>query len=327
MNRRTVVTATVTATMLTTAATVRQDILRCNAACGYGSFTEATADGLNTTDGPCRAIVNVATDGFRFTFRSHNHTDWRLSLVSTQGDTVRISVKGAEIADVISSQRGLKITATYALEIYDTVLLSEISASGGTNAWQLIHNDGTLTISGGKSDYVSRLALPLSADFIPTQIIFDTDNKTKGALITDILLMPVTSSRPPIRDMAQLQNQLLQSTQRYEGYWQMFDSEFDEDLLRSGGDYRLILVAENDGYDMVYSDGARINPGFWQPGMIKGRLEGTPFEGIYNVIWYDAEGHLMDYGLKAQFESDNTLSIQFPYQSSRIRLQRCPMQR
>ncbi|MDE5876699.1 MAG: hypothetical protein K2H47_04290 [Muribaculaceae bacterium] len=324
MTRYAVMIAAVCSVMIQPAIAVTpHNALRCNAACGYDSFTNATARGLETAHGPCEATTNITDKGvFRLTFRNRNHTDWRLRLIGAVGDTLTLNVTGAEIPNAFSSQRGLKLDATYFENSHNTDILSAISASGEGNAWNVTHSNGTLTISGGRSDYEQRLTMPLSTDFLPRRIIFDCQH-TKGALITDILLLPLSSPRPKAHDITELRQYLRQPLQRREGYWQILDSEFDETLIRTGGDYRLALIADGDDFDIVYIEGARVNPGYWQAGMIKGHLASTPFDGIYDVTWYDAEGLPMSYGLKAQFESDATLSVQFPYQASRIRLQRC----
>lgn len=318
-----VLTVAICSAVMPAIAAKRHKAIRCNAACGYDGFTNATAHGLETAHGPCEATTDIIDKGgFRLTFRNRNHTDWRLRLIGADKDTLTVNVTEAEIADVFSSQRGLKMTTTYSGSSHDTEILSAISASKDGNAWNITHHNGTLTVSGGHSNYEERLTIPLSPDFLPTHIVFDSQN-TKGALITDILLLPLTPPRPEARDIIELQQYLQQPLQIREGYWQLLDGEFDEALLRIGGDYRLALIATEDGFDIVYIDGARINPGYWQAGMIKGHLAGTPFDGIYDVTWYDAEGLPMNHGIKAQFESDATLSFQFPYQASRIRLQRC----
>ncbi len=319
---RDVMTATVF-TVMTLPAVAHQNVLRCNAACGYDIFTNSTNQGLETAKGPCTTLTDIiGREDFRFTFRTHNHTDWRLRLIGEKNDTLTLKVEGTEIADAFSSQHGLKITGKYLTTQYEAALLSDISAPGGSNAWSLTYSDSILTISGGHKNYESRLTLPLSSDFIPIQIIFDNEG-SKGALITDILLLSLTQYHPDTRDIKALQQYLQRPTQRHEGYWQLLDGELDETLLRLGGDYRLALIADGDDFDIIYIEGTRINPSFWQPGMVKGRLHSTPFDGIYDITWYDAEGQPMSYSLKAQFESDAILTLHFPYQGSRLRLQRC----
>lgn len=323
MTGRAVVTASI-CTLIILPAVAHRNVLRCNAACGYNIFTNFTDHGLETAKGPCETSTDIIkSDGFRFTFRSHNHTDWRLRIIGINNDTVTLSIKGAEIADAFSSQAGLRIKAIHLNTFYDTAVLSAVSVAGGSNAWNLTHSGNTLTISGGNNNYEPRLTIPLSQDFIPVHIIFDSEG-TKGALITDILLQPLSQPQPCAHDITELQQYLQYPAQRREGYWQVLDGELDEALLRLGGDYRLALIADGNDFDIVYIEGTRINPTFWQPGMIKGRLHSTPFDGIYDMTWYDAEGQSMHNGLKAQFESDATLNLHFPYQGSRLRLQRCP---
>ncbi|MDE5795941.1 MAG: hypothetical protein K2H75_02410, partial [Muribaculaceae bacterium] len=253
MTLHAVLTAVVCSVIVQSAiAAMPHKALRGNGACGYDSFTNATVRGLETTHGPCEATTDIINEGgFRLTFRNRNHTDWRLKLIGECADTLTINVTGAEIADAFSSQRGLKLNTKYSENSCDTEIISAISTSGEGNAWNITHNNGMLTVSGGCSDYEQRLAMPLSPDFLPKHIIFDCQD-TKGALITDILLLPLTPPRPEARNITELEQYLRQPLQRREGYWQILDGEFDEALLRIGGDYRLALIAEGDNFDIVY---------------------------------------------------------------------------
>ena len=105
-----------------------------------------------------------------------------------------------------------------------------------------------------------------------------------------------------------------------EGIWGVFDLMLEDDRLRMGGDYLLALVKSDTGYDILYIGGAVKNPSSWSPGILKGRLVASPFEGIYNVEWIDVTGKTVE-GIKAQ--SDNgLLRLVFPDDSSELRLRK-----
>ena len=80
-----------------------------------------------------------------------------------------------------------------------------------------------------------------------------------------------------------------QPTDPVEGFWRIEPDELRSDELKMGGKYSLAIVANDDEYLIIYLSGAKIYPGKWQEGMIKGRLTPNSW-GAYDLIWYDAEG-------------------------------------
>ena len=106
-----------------------------------------------------------------------------------------------------------------------------------------------------------------------------------------------------------------------EGYWAYFDRVFEEDLLRPGGRYELVMVKRAPGaYDLIYWGGAEVNASAWHRGMLKGRLTAAPSGMGWNLQWFDAEGIMMSHGLTASLEDAATLILIFPYQDSQMRL-------
>ncbi|MDE6768357.1 MAG: hypothetical protein K2J78_01375, partial [Muribaculaceae bacterium] len=105
-----------------------------------------------------------------------------------------------------------------------------------------------------------------------------------------------------------------------EGYWEIFDRTLDEALLKLGGEYKLAIVKNHDRYDIIYLDGARVNGSRWQSGMLKGLLTPSSFPGLLNLEWFDSEGKSLSYSITAQTGYNGTLTLQFPYHSSVIRL-------
>ena len=101
----------------------------------------------------------------------------------------------------------------------------------------------------------------------------------------------------------------------------ILDYIYDDSLLSSGGDYRLAMVRDTDGYQLIYIDGAKVNSDLWQPGMIKARLHESGLKDTYNVEWTDAAGEVIPSDVKARYEYP-VLTILFPMQKTTIRLQR-----
>lgn len=112
-----------------------------------------------------------------------------------------------------------------------------------------------------------------------------------------------------------------------EGIWRFLDRDNDVRWARPGGLYRVAIVRSREAdvdakigaYDILYLDGAKVNPEAWQPCMLKGRLYPTVFEGHYNLEWFDAYMVPMEEEVSAQFTDNVILSLDFPLFRSRMR--------
>lgn len=95
-----------------------------------------------------------------------------------------------------------------------------------------------------------------------------------------------------------------------EGFWDIiyYRNEGDTDL-KMGGEYRLAIVAQDDGYDIIYLSGAKIHPNRWQEGHTKGHIKSN-YSNIYGVTWYDAEGVKLD-NVFATFSGKHELILKF----------------
>lgn len=93
-----------------------------------------------------------------------------------------------------------------------------------------------------------------------------------------------------------------------EGFWDIETEHLFNRELKMGGKYRLGIIADGDGYRIIYLSGARIYPGKWKEGMVKGRLTPNSW-GRYDLTWYDAEGVLLK-DLYAELRG-NTLILDF----------------
>ncbi len=106
-----------------------------------------------------------------------------------------------------------------------------------------------------------------------------------------------------------------------EGYWLYLDRIMGGEKSRLGGKYRLAIVRNGAGYDVLYMSGAEVYPHIWKPLMLKGRLEDTQFVDNYNAVWYDAKKkEIKDEGY-ATF-ADNILTIHLPLQGMEVRFQK-----
>lgn len=94
--------------------------------------------------------------------------------------------------------------------------------------------------------------------------------------------------------------------------WEYLDST-ESKKAALGGHYRLGLLPVEDGYDLVYLSGARVNSAAWRPGMRKGHLTATAYQGHYLLHWTDATGRPLPGEHYATLDIPNcTLTLEFP---------------
>lgn len=110
-----------------------------------------------------------------------------------------------------------------------------------------------------------------------------------------------------------------QSVDPIEGYWQYLDRDMQDEWLRLGGRYTLAVVGTDDGYDLIYIDGAQVKKSMWQTGMKKGHMKKTIFTGNYDLNWIDATMEPIDQDANASVENGVILTLYFPTYKSQVR--------
>ncbi len=95
-------------------------------------------------------------------------------------------------------------------------------------------------------------------------------------------------------------------------HWVYLDRDNDQAVARIGGAYELAAVPTDAGYDLIYVSGAVTNAPFWRPGMLKGRLSSTGFQGYYKLEWFDASARRIAEECYAQTEGGKILKLVFP---------------
>lgn len=258
--------------------------------------------------------------------RKASNPEWHIMAISASGDSASFSFHPCEIQKALDSAWGLSITPRVASStlIPDSFhFTSGLDFSKGVNAFILQRRGQTLSLLGGNREYLPLASLTLPSDFPISSISIGVDN---GGLIkiSDIFLetlpSPAEKLFTPYSSEAELMLRICAKSNPKEGLWTILDSSLDESLLQLGGDYTLALISNRDCIDLIFLSGARIMKQDWKTGLLKARLTPTLFNDIYNVTWYDAEMRPLSYEIKAQFDSDGLLTIQFPFQGSRIRL-------
>lgn len=280
----------------------------------------------NSHNHPSKSYPYRLSDGSK---KKINFPDWRFFVKGSENDSLIVRVKTNEVIGALSSETVVTISAYNSSEPLNKIEINVndgIDCFNGNNNWVLSVKDDAARLAGGNRSMKQLLTIPVKIGMI-TEFGFTA---YPGACLTisDITFIDnsidnLMSSR--WSDPDYLADYLATSKDPMEGYWVIFDRNLEESLLQLGGDYRLALVKDDgDNYALIYLSGARINENIWKPGMIKASLIPEPFPGIFNVVWYDAQGFPLGKDIKAQTGEGETLTIQFPYQSSSLRLRRLP---
>lgn len=116
-----------------------------------------------------------------------------------------------------------------------------------------------------------------------------------------------------------LEEYLANSIDPAEGYWKYLDRDMEDKWLRLGGRYTLAVVRADDGYDLIYIDGAQVKKSQWQACMLKGHMTKTQFIGNYDLKWIDATMEPIDEDAYATIENGVILTLNFPIYKSQVR--------
>lgn len=352
--------STLLAAILAVAAlcTGAREPLHWNAARGYAPFAHASADGVIIDNDGSEALADscqlpAPLSAFTLTFRaeslnnvpgksfpyksadgsaaSRRNAPWGFFL-SPCGNTPRLwaTIEYVEEQGAISSEAATRVSLFRegdASPIAEKCITQGISHYNAPNIWQVTVSGALISISAGNRGLSKILEFPYSgSSYCAFGFVASPAARIK---ISDITITPTPSPADLAREgiwnnPEELQVYLENTADPLEGIWTVFDRTLEEDLLKLGGDYRLAIVKDGETYVIVYLGGASVNAPLWKPGMIKGILNPSPFPGIYDAVWYDAEELPLSHDIKAQTGEGATLLIQFPYQSSQIRLRRLP---
>lgn len=316
---------------------------------GYNSFSHATNEGIainNLTDSlilDCFNFPEPSTD-LKLSFRLKNNNGkpnkgypyyspegdkksvknpFYGFIIITETDTLAFTLNPHEEIYTQDSQPAvrLKFTDNNQRTIEET-LRNGISTIGNDNIWSVSLSDNLLSLYAGDKGLKEIMSIPLNVSLFSGFGFFA--GWGSDIVVSDI---SATVSQYPetttlSNNIEDLQSYFKKSKDNMEGYWTLFDRELEETLLKTGGDYTLACIKDGEEYLFLYLDGAIVNKDKWKPGDIKIKLIPTPFEGIYYVEWHDAMKDILSNDIKAQTGEGNTLLIQFPYQSSKLRLRK-----
>lgn len=118
----------------------------------------------------------------------------------------------------------------------------------------------------------------------------------------------------------ELDDYFTKSVDPVEGYWVYLDRDLEDKIVKLGGKYRIALVKnENNGYDIIYLDGAQVNKSNWTCGLLKGKLYKTIFSGTYTALWIDSTFEPLSDDVQATIENGVILAIKLPVLKSQLR--------
>ena len=315
-----------------------------NSVRGFGQLTSDTVFMTGGIAAAQSAPLAVDPDDFTLRFQARNlhnrsgsrydtprgktlNPAWSLKVTETGADTLSIIFKTIDDYRDPLGPMGLRVTAKAGNTICrDTVLHDHINWFTDWNSFSLSHKGTDWKLMGGDRAHYPILNFSLP-DFRPETLRFSTDD---GALLdvdwitlnsSSVQSIP-TSDKAYLSDPDRLEDYLNRSLDSMEGIWQIFDHSFDDDYIRPGGNYRMAMIDNGNGYDLIYLSGAVRNPGLWKPGKLKAHLTPDAFSGIYTVTWYDADGNSIASDIKGEVTDTGVITILFPYLNSTLRLRK-----
>lgn len=280
---------------------------------------------LNNKQGKTRSIKNTMTGG-NTTITS---PEW--GLVFNRGTdggfcAVVLSCDNSAPFDDISDQRMMNVKLIQqngydVQELASTTLTKGISLEDEMNTLCVDVDERGVRVSIGKEELQQVLEATVArpAGFVQVGYLVGAGSRVaiERAVLTienDNQVSATTLWTPDA-----LEEYLTNSTDPIEGYWEYLDRDMEEKWLRLGGRYTLAVVRADDGYDIIYIDGAQVKKSQWQPCMKKGHITKTLFSGNYDLTWIDATMEPITEDAYATIENGVILTLNFPIYKSQVR--------
>lgn len=245
---------------------------------------------------------------------------WKLVLTGEDRQIV-LHINPKEVNDAFSSSQAIEITAESSGEtISRSTITKGLDLNNGENSFKLAMENGAIMLRAGNREYQDIMKIELPG-FRLTSFGFLPDPGGKLSISDISLHLPGNESFLYSGHHEDIDSIIMRSTDPLVGFWSIFDRNFEESLLRMGGDYELAIIPDGEEYTIIYLSGASKNSRLWKKGMVKGRLSPSPFENIFATEWIDSNHSPITHEIKAQLEND-ILTINFPYQNSSLRLRK-----
>ena len=280
---------------------------------------------LNNKLGKTKSIKNPMTGG-KTTITS---PQWGLVFnYDEQGDycAVVLSCDNSAPYDDITDERSMRVSLLQyqggnVTEVASTTVSKGISLEDDLNTLCADVDERGVRISIGKEELQTVLEASIVRPVGAVQVGYLVGPGSRVAIERAVLTIEKEDqvAVSTLWTLEALDEYLANSSDPVEGYWRYLDRDMEEKWLRIGGRYTLAVVRADDGYDLIYIDGAQVNKSLWNPGMFKGHMVKTVFSGNYDLTWIDATMEPIGDDSYATIENCVILTFNFPVFKSQVR--------
>lgn len=261
-----------------------------------------------------------------------NHPSWGVAFDINEDQTeywaAILQCINTDINDDINDRRIANISLIHHHNGNDEMISSrqidkDINLYDGFNSLEVIIRKNELMVSVGDDELneVMRIAYEHNAN-TPVKVGCLVGAGAKVKIEREVIAF--TKDETICQDtewtMDRLKQYFEQSTDPVEGFWQYQDRDMEDRWLRLGGRYTLATVANDNGYDIIYLNGANTRSELWHTGMLKGRMTRTIFSNHYDLMWVDATLKPITQDAYATIENGVLLTLKFPVYKSQLRL-------
>lgn len=246
-----------------------------------------------------------------------NKNYYVVALSEIEGYGSDIHDKDGAVVEVAKVSNGEKIT------LFKEEMNVGINIDGGYNSVCLLYDGQSLSVQIGEKHLKTVFVMNAPQFEKP----FKVGTVTEPRSVTQVKRIQFHSKLQPGKanitgyTYQQIDAIVANTRDIKEGYWLYLDRIMDGDKSRLGGKYRIAVIRNGEGYDILYMSGADVFPQIWKPLMLKGRLEDTQFIDNYNAVWYDAKKRKIEDEGYATF-TDNIMTIHLPLNGIEVRFQK-----
>lgn len=280
---------------------------------------------LNNKQGKTRAIKNPMT-GDKTTLTSF---DWGLVFnFDDMGDycAVVLSCDNSTPFDDITDQRTMQVRLIQrkgqsTIELAQATLSKGVALEDGMNTLCVDVDDRGVNVSIGKDELQHVLEAPITRPDGAVTVGYLVGPGSRVAIERAVLTIENEKQVAPTSRWTReaLDEYFNVTSDPLEGYWKYLDRDMTDEWLRLGGRYTLAVVRADDGYDLIYIDGAQVKKSMWHEGMLKGHMTKTIFSGNYDATWIDATMEPIEKDVQATIENGVILTLNFPVYKSQVR--------
>ncbi len=257
-----------------------------------------------------------------------NHTSkgcWRVAVSCSNSSLYNESVDSRTMTvKLINDYGGCTVVKQVTLD-------GSVDLDEGYNYLGVNIENNTITVKIGRDQLKEVLSYPLSTSDIETatglpsvKVGYFAGPGSKISLERAVLSFDDQAQHPAAALETQWTREALDrhfatSKNPYEGYWTYLDRDMEDRWLKLGGRYTIALVETQNGYDVIYVDGAQVKKSMWHIGMRKAELTQTIFTDNFTGQWFDATMQPITEDVYVTFESGVILNFKFPVYKSQIR--------